>query len=141
MEAITFEAAVAILCTVACLVLSALALREGILANKALKKDDCDALAVYNRQFHSKLEHISDKRRILNVIDSQEEYIIRFSAIAISNYAHREQAHQEHHRMVDLIEQRDLPGLVSLMQSHLEESKQTCLYALRAKEHERAEQQ
>lgn len=40
MEAITFEAAVAILCTVACLVLSTLALREGFLANKELKKGD-----------------------------------------------------------------------------------------------------
>lgn len=107
----------------------------------AQAKQDCDALAVYNRRFHGTIEHISDKKRILNVIDSQEEYIIRFSAIAISNYAHREQAHQEHHRMVDLIEQRDLPGLVSLMQSHLEESRQTCLYALRAKEHEQTKQE
>lgn len=40
MEGITFEAAVAILCAVACLVLSTLALREGILANKALKMGD-----------------------------------------------------------------------------------------------------
>ena len=106
----------------------------------AQAKQDCDALAVYNRQFHGTLEHISDKKRILNVIDSQEEYIIRFSAIAISNYAHREQAHQEHHEMVKKKKKRDLPSLVSLMQSHLEESKQTCLYALRAKEHERTEQ-
>ena len=99
----------------------------------AQERQDCDALAVYNRRFHGTLEHISDKKRILNVIDSQEEYIIRFSAIAISNYAHREQAHQEHHQMVQLIEQRDLAGLEKLMQSHLEESKQTCLYSLRIK--------
>ena len=97
----------------------------------AQAKQDCDALAVYNRRFHGALEHISDKKRILNVIDSQEDYISRFSAIAISNYAHREQAHQEHHQMVELIEKRDLLGLVSLMQSHLEESRQTCLFALK----------
>lgn len=102
--------------------------------DKAQEKQDCDALAIFNRQFHGTLEHISNKKRILNVIDSQEEYIIRFSAIAISNYAHREQAHQEHHMMVRLIEKRDLSGLVDLMQSHLEESRQTCLYALRNKE-------
>ena len=100
----------------------------------AQAKQDCDALAVYNRRFHGTLEHISDKKRILNVIDSQEEYIIRFSAIAISNYAHREQAHQEHHKMVELLEQRDLPGLEKLMQSHLEESRQTCLSALKNNE-------
>lgn len=40
MEGITFETAIAVLCTVVCLVLSTLALREGILANRELKKGD-----------------------------------------------------------------------------------------------------
>ncbi len=100
----------------------------------ALARQDCDELAVLNRRFHGMIEHITDKKRILNVIESQEEYIIRFSSIAISNYAHRELAHQEHHKMVDLIEQKDLEGLRILMASHLEESKQTCLFALRQQE-------
>lgn len=41
---------------------------------------DCDALATFNRAFHSKIEHLSDKTRILRVIDDQEEYITRFAA-------------------------------------------------------------
>ena len=102
--------------------------------DQALKKDDCDALAVYNRQFHSKLEHISDKRRILNVIDSQEEYIIRFSAIAIASLTHRKTAQEEHHEMVRLLKERDLESLKVLMQQHLEDSKESCLRALKNRE-------
>lgn len=86
-----------------------------------------DELAVYNRAFHRRMEQISDKVRILRVIDSQEEYIKRFSVLAISSIVRRTNAHQEHHRMVELLEKRDLEGLMSLMRHHLTESKETCL--------------
>ncbi len=93
-------------------------------------EEDCDALAVFNRAFHSKMEHLSDKMRILRVIDSQEEYITRFSAVTIASIVRRSNAHQEHHKMVDLLEARDLEGLKAIMSRHLEESKATCLAAL-----------
>lgn len=96
----------------------------------AQEKQDCAALAVYNRAFHSTFEHISDKRRILSVIDSQEEYIIRFSAVAIASVVRRSHAHQEHHQLVALLKARDLEGLKALMHHHLEESKETCLKAI-----------
>ncbi len=89
--------------------------------------EDSDALAVLNREFHGTMEHISDKLRILRVIDSQEEYIKRFSALSISSIVRRSNAHQEHHQMVTMLEHKDLEGLCRLMQHHLEESKQTCL--------------
>lgn len=92
--------------------------------------EDADALAVLNREFHATMEHISDKMRILRVIDSQEEYIKRFSALAISSIVRRSHAHQEHHQMVALLEKKDLEGLCRLSQHHLEESKQTCLNAV-----------
>lgn len=94
------------------------------------EKQDCDALATYNRIFHSTFEHISDKLRLLNVIDSQEEYIIRFSAIAIASIVRRSHAHEEHHQMVALLKNRDLEGLKVLLNHHLEESKETCLKAV-----------
>jgi len=93
----------------------------------AQEEKDCDALATFNRAFHSKIEHLSNKKRILRVIDDQEEYIIRFSAVTIASIVRRSKAHQEHHQMVDLLEKRDLEGLKKLMAHHLEESKQTCL--------------
>ena len=96
----------------------------------AQQEEDCDALASFNRAFHSKLEHLSDKKRILRVIDDQEEYILRFSAITIASIVRRSRAHQEHHEMVDMLENRDLGGLEKLMAHHLEESKQTCLAAV-----------
>ncbi|NLD83440.1 MAG: GntR family transcriptional regulator [Clostridiales bacterium] len=95
------------------------------------ERGDADALAVSNRLFHGTIEHLSDKLRILRVIDSQEEYIKRFSAITIASVLRRTNAHQEHHEMVDLLERRDLEGLKELMQHHLEESKETCLAAVR----------
>ena len=96
----------------------------------AQEKADADQLAVLNRAFHSTIEHLSDKLRILRVIDSQEDYIIRFSAMTIASIVRRSNAHQEHHQMVGLLEKRDLPGMMTLMQHHLEESKETCLAAV-----------
>ena len=96
----------------------------------AQEKADVNALAVHNRAFHGTIEHLSNKLRILRVIDSQEEYITRFSALAIASIVRRSSAHQEHHRMVELLESRDLDGLMTLTQHHLEESKETCLKAV-----------
>ena len=106
---------------------------DGILTvmDTALEKDDIDALAQYNRKFHHGIEHISDKHRILYVIDSQEEYIIRFSAMTIASISRRSVAHLEHHRMLEQLKNKDLEGLKSLMQHHLEESKDTCLNAVK----------
>ena len=100
----------------------------------ALEKDDCEALAILNRQFHDSFEHISDKKRILSVIDGQQEYIIRFSAVAIQSLPHRQNAHEEHHEMVRLLEAKDLEALKTLMQNHLEDSKNSCLSALKNRE-------
>lgn len=99
----------------------------------AQEKADADALAVYNRAFHGTIEHLSDKLRILRVIDSQEEYIKRFAALSIASIVRRSNAHQEHHQMVQLLEKRDLEGLKALMNHHLEESKETCLKAVMEK--------
>ena len=96
------------------------------------ERADADALAISNRLFHGTMEHISDKIRILRVIDSQEEYIKRFQATTIASVVRRSNAHQEHHEMVDLLEKRDLEGLKELFQHHFEESRETCLAAVRA---------
>ena len=96
----------------------------------AYTEKDCDALASFNRAFHGRIEHMTDKKRILRVIDDQEEYILRFSAVTIASIVRRSKAHQEHHQMVDLLEARDLEGLKKLTAHHLEESKQTCLAAV-----------
>ena len=87
------------------------------------EQSDVEALAVSNRIFHGTIEHLSDKLRILRVIDSQEEYIKRFSAVTIASVLRRTNAHQEHHEMADLLEKRDLEGLQALMLHHLDESK------------------
>ena len=95
------------------------------------RKEDVEALAVLNRKFHRYIEQLSDKHRILHVIDSQEEYIMRFSAIAIASVVRRPHAHEEHHQMVDLLRKHDLEQLSELMSHHLEESKNTCLDAVK----------
>ena len=104
------------------------------LMDDALDQDDFEALALYNRQFHDTLEHISDKKRILNVMDGQEEYIIRFSAVAIQSLEHRRTAHDENHEMVRLLKAKELEPLKALMQRHLEDSKNSCLNALKNRE-------
>lgn len=93
----------------------------------AQEAGDAEALATLNRQFHRTIEHISDKRRILRVIDSQEEYIMRFAAMSIASVVRRSNAHKEHHQMLQLLIARDHQGYDELSQHHLEESKQVCL--------------
>ncbi len=100
--------------------------------DSALKIEDVNALAVLNRRFHRTIEQISDRHRILSVIDSQEEYIMRFSAMTIASVVRRTHAHDEHHRLVDLLREKDLEHLRELMAHHLEESKTTCLEAVRS---------
>ncbi len=104
---------------------------QGILSDMdvemARENQDCQAIAHYNRLFHSTFEHISDKKRILNVIDSQEEYVIRFSAITIQSIIRRSKAHEEHHKIVELLKQKDVEGLKTLVAHHFEESRNTCL--------------
>ncbi|MDO5022930.1 MAG: GntR family transcriptional regulator [Eubacteriales bacterium] len=98
------------------------------------RNEDADALAKQNRAFHKTIESISNKKRILRVIDSQEDYILRFSAITIASIVRRSNAHNEHHKMLELLQNKDLEGLSKLYEHHLEESKETCLEAVRLKQ-------
>ena len=91
---------------------------------------DIPALSPRARAFHSYLTRISKMNRILRVIEGQDEYITRFSAVSIAKENRRHAAHQEHHRLVDYVESRDLESFERLMRKHIERSKQTCLMAL-----------
>ena len=100
-------------------------------------KNDVEALSPLARDFHSALTAISGKRRILRVIEGQDEYIRRFSAMAIKQEDRRSDAREEHHRLVDLVEKKDLPAFEELMKHHIERSKQCCLAALAARKQNR----
>ena len=114
------------------------ALREKLAAMDALiSKDDIEGLSPLARDFHTCLTAISGKNRILRVIEGQDEYIRRFSAMAIQQENRRSSAHEEHHKLVDLVEKKDLPALEELMRHHIERSKECCLAALKARKQNR----
>ena len=114
------------------------ALREKLARMDELdQKDDVEGLSPLARDFHAQLTAISGKRRILRVIEGQDEYIRRFSAMAIRQEDRRSEAHAEHHRLVDLLEQKDLPAFEELMRHHIERSKECCLAALAARKQNR----
>ncbi len=96
----------------------------------AQEAGDVTALAALNRAFHRGIEQLSDKRRITSVIDSQEEYITRFSHLAIASIMRRGDAHREHHELLHLLGARDEKGFGELIIKHLHESKMTCLAAV-----------
>ena len=100
-------------------------------------KDDVEALSPLARAFHTRLTSISNKKRILRVIESQDEYIRRFSAMSIRQENRRTAAHEEHHKLVEYIEKKDLKNLTTLMQHHIERSKENCLAALAAQKQNR----
>ena len=101
------------------------------------EKNDVEALSPIAREFHTAITAISGKNRILRVIEGQDEYIRRFSAMAIKQEDRRNEANEEHHRLVDLIEQKDLPAFEALMKQHIDRSKECCLAALAARKQNR----
>ena len=94
------------------------------------EQDDVEALSPLARMFHSQLTRLSGLNRILRVIEGQDEYITRFSAISIAKEDRRHAAHAEHHQLIELVERKDLPGFEELMRTHIERSKENCLKAL-----------
>ena len=94
------------------------------------ENNDVNGLSPRARRFHTELTAISGLKRTIRAIEGQDEYITRFSALAIAKETRRSAAHAEHHRLVDLVEARDLEGFTALMGKHIERSKQTCLEAL-----------
>ena len=94
------------------------------------EKNMIEELSPRARNFHARLTSISGMKRILRVIEGQDEYIRRFSAMSISKEDRRHAAHAEHYKLVDYVEQKDLESFERLMRKHIERSKQTCLLAL-----------
>ena len=94
------------------------------------RHNNIEALSPLARAFHWQLTHISGLNRILRVIEGQDEYITRFSALSIARENRRHAAHAEHYQLVDFVEQKDLESFEKLMRKHIERSKQTCLMAL-----------
>ena len=101
------------------------------------EKDDVEGLSPLAREFHTQLTAISQQKRILRVIEGQDEYIRRFSAMAIRQENRRAAAHEEHHRLVDYVEAKDLKHFTSLMQHHIDRSMENCLAALAAQKQNR----
>ncbi len=108
--------------------------RKLIEMDRKMEKDDVEGVSPLAREFHTMLTAISGKNRILRVIEGQDEYIRRFSAMAIQQEDRRNAAHEEHHMLVDLVEKKDLPAFESLMKQHIERSKECCLAAMYARQ-------
>lgn len=101
------------------------------------EKDDVEGLSPLAREFHWDLTCISRQKRILRVIEGQDEYIRRFSAMSIRQENRRTAAHQEHHLLVDYVEKKDLLHFTELTRKHIERSMENCLTALAAQKQNR----
>jgi DNA-binding GntR family transcriptional regulator len=101
------------------------------LMDRLMEENQIERLSIVSRAFHDQITAISGLKRVLRVIQGQDEYIHRFSAMSIAKDRRRAEAHQEHHLIVDMIENKDLEGLHALMCKHIESSKQSCLAALK----------
>ena len=99
--------------------------------DKLIASNDVDTLSPLTRAFHAQLTNLCRQKRILRVIDSQDEYITRFSGMAIRQVSNLAESHKEHYRLVELVEKRDLEGFRQLMEHHIDDSKQMCLKALK----------
>lgn len=100
--------------------------------DQLMKDRNYDELSPITRAFHRQLTSLCGQNRILRVIESQDEFITRFSAMAIREEDRLQAAHEEHYQLVDYIEQRDLEHFRDLMSRHIDRSKECCLQALAA---------
>ena len=57
--------------------------------------------------------------------------------MAIRQEDRRESAHQEHHRLVDYVEAKDLERFTELTRTHIERSMENCVAALMAQKQNR----
>ena len=57
--------------------------------------------------------------------------------MAIRQEDRRVAAHQEHHKLVDYVEAKDLERFTELMKKHIERSMENCLAALKAQKQNR----
>jgi len=105
--------------------------------DKLQEKDDVEGLSPLARDFHWQLTSICKQKRILRVIEGQDEYIRRFSAMSIRQEERRTAAHEEHHLLVDYVEARDLAKFTELTRRHIERSMENCLAALAAQKQNR----
>ena len=105
--------------------------------DKLQEKDDVEGLSPLAREFHWQLTSICGQKRILRVIEGQDEYIRRFSAMAIRQENRRSAAHKEHHRLVDYVEAKDLDHFTELTRKHIERSMENCLTVLAAQKQNR----
>ena len=100
--------------------------------DEVMAHGDIETLSPMARAFHSQLTALCRQNRILRVIEGQDEFITRFSAMAIRQENRRSQAHEEHYKLVEFVEQKDLEHFQKLMNRHIERSKECCLQALAA---------
>ena len=100
--------------------------------DRLMNERNFDELSPITRAFHRQLTSLCGQNRILRVIEGQDEFITRFSAMAIRQENRRSQAHEEHYKLVEYVEKRDLEHLEKLMRKHIERSKENCLAALAA---------
>ena len=108
-------------------------LRERLAVMDGLQeKDDVEALSPLARDFHWRLTSICGQKRILRVIEGQDEYIRRFSAMSIRQENRRSAAHNEHHLLVDYVEAKDLDSFTELTRKHIARSMENCLAAMAA---------
>ena len=91
---------------------------------------DYESLSPVTRAFHRQMTNICGQNRILRVIEGQDEFITRFSAMAIRQEDRLLEAQAEHYALVDFIEKRELDGFQALMEQHINRSKEMCLAAL-----------
>ena len=105
--------------------------------DEVMAHGDIETLSPMARAFHSQLTALCRQNRILRVIEGQDEFITRFSAMAIRQENRRTQAHEEHYKLVEYVEKRDLEHLEKLMRKHIERSKENCLAALAAQKQNR----
>lgn len=99
--------------------------------DRLMEDSSLEEILKVSRKFHAHIINISRLARVISAIRYQEEYINNFSLISIQKESRKQEAQDEHYRIVECIARHDEAGLRRIVQRHIERSKEMCLLALR----------
>jgi DNA-binding GntR family transcriptional regulator len=89
-------------------------------SHAALAEDDIERLLDLNTQFHLTMYAMGAPRRVQSFIGQLWVQSGRFRFLALYDRSERQQSVEEHGRLLDHVERRDVEGAVAVLMSHFE---------------------
>lgn len=133
-------------------VLEALALRKAIvnvtaediadlratlrIVEEHVANDEIETASKHSREIHMRMYRLSGLERLVNILNTLDEYMDRFSYMSLSDAEQRRIAAREHGQLIDALEAADIDVLLELNTKHLITARDSCIAAYESRKQE-----